>query len=49
MQGSDDLQPGQAARHVVRLADGSVLNRYWDERDTRARKPGCTTPAPPQK
>ncbi|QBN71028.1 alpha,alpha-trehalase TreA [Xanthomonas oryzae] len=34
MQGSDDVQPGQAARHVVRLADGSVLNRYWDERDT---------------
>lgn len=34
MQGGDDLQPGQAARHVVRLADGSVLNRYWDERDT---------------
>ena len=34
MQGGDDLQPGQAARHVVRLADGSVLNRYWDGRDT---------------
>ncbi|CAE6711193.1 alpha,alpha-trehalase TreA [Xanthomonas arboricola] len=34
MQGSEDLQPGQAARHVVRLADGSLLNRYWDERDT---------------
>ncbi|WP_115529783.1 alpha,alpha-trehalase TreA [Xanthomonas campestris] len=33
MQGGDDLQPGQAARHVVSLADGSVLNRYWDERD----------------
>ncbi len=27
------LQPGEARRHCVRLGDGSVLNRYWDERD----------------
>jgi alpha,alpha-trehalase len=32
MQGEDDLLPGRATRHVVRLLDGSVLNRYWDER-----------------
>jgi alpha,alpha-trehalase len=32
MQGEDELQPGRAARHVVRLLDGTVLNRYWDER-----------------
>ncbi len=34
MEGADDLEPGQAARHVVRLPDGALLNRYWDERDT---------------
>ena len=27
-------QPGDAARNVVMLPDGTVLNRYWDERDT---------------
>jgi alpha,alpha-trehalase len=32
MQGEDELLPGRAARHVVRLLDGTVLNRYWDER-----------------
>lgn len=32
MQGAATLGPGQASRHVVRLTDGSVLNRYWDER-----------------
>ena len=25
---------GTAHRHVVRLPDGSLLNRYWDDRDT---------------
>lgn len=34
MEGSADLAPGQAHRRVVRLADGSLLNRYWDDCDT---------------
>ena len=32
MQGENDVLPGHAARNVVRLLDGTVLNRYWDER-----------------
>jgi alpha,alpha-trehalase len=31
MSGARGLAPGQAARRVVRLADGSLLNRYWDD------------------
>ena len=34
MQGEESLAPGQAHRRVIRLADGSVLNRYWDDRCT---------------
>lgn len=34
MQGAATLRPGSATAHVVRLADGAVLNRYWDARDT---------------
>lgn len=34
MKGSDGLAEGQAARRVVRLPGGAMLNRYWDERDT---------------
>jgi alpha,alpha-trehalase len=34
MQGAQELQPGKAHRHVVALPDGSVLNRYWDDKDT---------------
>ena len=34
MDGEAQLARGQAHRRVVRLADGSVLNRYWDDRDT---------------
>jgi len=34
MQGADGLRRGTARRHVVALADGSILNRFWDERDT---------------
>ncbi|WP_415774502.1 alpha,alpha-trehalase TreF [Paraburkholderia sp. J94] len=34
MAGADTLKPGEAAQHVVRLADGTLLNRYWDARDT---------------
>lgn len=33
MQGSAQLPPGQASERVVRLDDGSLLNRYWDDRD----------------
>lgn len=34
MEGVDSLQPGQASQRVVKLNDGTVLNRYWDDRDT---------------
>ena len=33
MAGAGGLRPGEAARNSVRLADGALLNRYWDERD----------------
>ena len=33
MRGAETLAPGQAAHNAVRLSDGTVLNRYWDERD----------------
>lgn len=32
MDGVDRIAPGEAHRRVVRLRDGSVLNRYWDDR-----------------
>ena len=28
------LRPGEASKHCVRMDDGSVLNRYWDRRDS---------------
>jgi alpha,alpha-trehalase len=34
MQGETGLPPGGAHRRVVALPDGSILNRYWDDRDT---------------
>ena len=34
MEGADTLEPGQAYRRVVRLRDGTLLNRYWDDRDS---------------
>ncbi|MCU6669846.1 alpha,alpha-trehalase [Enterobacteriaceae bacterium H4N4] len=34
MEGVDALQPGQANKRVVKLDDGAILNRYWDDRDT---------------
>ncbi len=34
MEGADVLRPGEAHRRCVCLADGMVLNRYWDERAT---------------
>ncbi len=32
MDGATHLQPGSAYRRVVRLPDGTMLNRYWDDR-----------------
>jgi alpha,alpha-trehalase len=34
MDGSGAVQRGSALRRVVALADGSILNRYWDDLDT---------------
>jgi alpha,alpha-trehalase len=34
MEGANQLAPGKAHRRVVRLGDGTVLNRYWDDRAT---------------
>ncbi|PRE71184.1 alpha,alpha-trehalase [Burkholderia multivorans] len=34
MQGESTTARGQAARHVVAMPDGAVLNRYWDASDT---------------
>jgi alpha,alpha-trehalase len=33
MDGADGLAPGSAHRRAVRLSDGTLLNRYWDDRD----------------
>jgi len=53
MSGATRLAPGRAARHVVRLTDGSVLNRYWDERnaprDESYREDVMTARAMPQR
>jgi len=34
MRGAAALQPGQAAANAVRLPDGALLNRWWDDADT---------------
>jgi alpha,alpha-trehalase len=34
MQGAPALRPGNAHRHAVAMPDGSILNRYWDDKDT---------------
>ena len=34
MAGAAGLRPGTATRRVVALPDGSILNRYWDDRET---------------
>jgi alpha,alpha-trehalase len=34
MEGEKGLKPGAAHRRVVAMADGSKLNRYWDDADT---------------
>jgi alpha,alpha-trehalase len=31
MDGSDKVKPGQPYRRVVKLKDGTILNRYWDD------------------
>ena len=31
MEGAESLAPGKAHRRVVRLADGTLLNRHWDD------------------
>lgn len=31
MNGAERLAPGEASRRVVRMRDGAVLNRYWDD------------------
>ncbi|MFC3025105.1 alpha,alpha-trehalase TreA [Vibrio zhugei] len=33
MAGAQQLAKGQANKRVVKLADGTLLNRYWDARD----------------
>ena len=33
MDGADTLPPGHQHRRAVRLPDGSLLNRYWDDLD----------------
>jgi alpha,alpha-trehalase len=34
MEGAQELRPGTSQRRVVAMPDGSVLNRFWDDRDT---------------
>ncbi|WP_436857635.1 alpha,alpha-trehalase [Citrobacter tructae] len=34
MEGVETLTPGQQNKRVVKLDDGTILNRYWDERNT---------------
>ncbi|HDS1153965.1 TPA: alpha,alpha-trehalase TreA [Pluralibacter gergoviae] len=34
MAGSEGLEKDSAVARVVRMGDGSLLNRYWDDRDT---------------
>ncbi|AKC32112.1 alpha,alpha-trehalase TreA [Candidatus Pantoea carbekii] len=33
MQGSDKVVAGQSYKRVIKLIDGTLLNRYWDDRD----------------
>ncbi|MBS1490357.1 MAG: alpha,alpha-trehalase TreF [Bacteroidetes bacterium] len=34
MRGSDEIKMGEAKHHVVKMDNGTVLNRYWDENNT---------------
>ncbi len=33
MAGADTVKKGEAVKHVVKLNDGAILNRYWDENE----------------
>ena len=33
MADSDKVAAGQASKRVIKLSDGTLLNRYWDDRD----------------
>lgn len=48
MEGGETLQPGQQHKRVVKLADGTLLNRYWDDRDTPRPESGLRI-LPPRK
>lgn len=47
MDGAESLVLNQAYRHVIRMPDGSLLNRYWDDRDTPATNRGWRMWKPP--
>ncbi len=34
MEGATEVKEGEGIKHVVKLSDGSILNRYWDENTT---------------
>ena len=34
MDGADEVKTGEAVKRVLKLNDGTVLNRYWDENST---------------
>ncbi|WP_323815739.1 alpha,alpha-trehalase TreF [Cellvibrio sp. NN19] len=34
MAGGEDLRTGEGYRRCVRMGNGALLNRYWDDRDT---------------
>lgn len=34
MEGEQGLRPGTSHRRVVAMSDGSILNRFWDDKDT---------------
>jgi alpha,alpha-trehalase len=55
MEGADGVAAGAARRRVVRLDDGSILNRYWDDSDAPRDESYAedvalarSTPRPPQ-
>ena len=33
MEGVDSVKKGEAVKHVIKLNDGAILNRYWDENE----------------
>ncbi len=40
--------PGSADKRAVRMADGALLNRYWDDNDTPRPESWLTTSKPPK-